>query len=378
MQEKDLTTLTRRRFIAASAITLFAAGKLNPASAKKTRKLLSGVDISWLPEVERYRKNFFTRSRKPLKAIKLLKYQGVKVGRIRVFVNPDSENGDLDRAIDLAKRLKKSNLQICIDLHYSDTWADPGHQTTPAGWSTTSIEDLEDSVYNYTKQTLRKFKAAGVTPEWVQLGNEISNGMMWPLGQINSSDATQWQNLSRIHQAATNALRQVAPNAKSILHLDCGGDYNRVKWWLEQADQYNLTEYDIVGVSFYSQWHGELSDLQSVLNLIAKERKQKVLIAETAYPWIAQSFGSDVININHPPLTDCPYTKSGQANYVKKLQNMLLALPQNRGLGIWWWEGLATKVESNNQIFWNGGMANSTLVDTDRTALPALIQLGLK
>ncbi|MCX6403280.1 MAG: glycosyl hydrolase 53 family protein, partial [Actinobacteria bacterium] len=235
-------------------------------------------------------------------AIKLMKYQGVKVGRIRVWVNPIDKNGDLDRAIKLAKRLKKADMQICIDFHFSDTWADPAHQITPAAWSTTSIDDLEDQVFEYTKQTLKKFKEAGCTPQWVQLGNEISNGMMWPLGQINSDNATQWQNLSRLHQAATNALRSVAPQAKSVLHLDCGGDYNRVKWWLEQADTYNLTEYDVVGISYYSQWHGDLADLKSVLDLITKERKQKVLIAETAYPWIDQTFGSDVIDVSYPAL----------------------------------------------------------------------------
>lgn len=370
--------LSRRKFLGAMAIAILAASTPNSAFAKPKRMLANGIDISWLPEVEKYKKNFFTRARRPMDAIKLMKYQGIKVGRIRVWVDPIDENGDVDRAIKLAKRLKKADMQICIDFHFSDTWADPGHQTTPAGWSTTSIDELEDSVYVYTKRTLRLFKAAGVTPHWVQLGNEIANGMMWPLGWVGGDDAIQWQNLSRLHQAATNALREVAPKAKSILHLECGGEYERVKWWLEQADQYNITEYDVIGISFYTQWQGDLTNLQSVLNLIAKERKQKVLVAETAYPWIDQTFGSDVIDINHPPLAGCPYTRDGQANYVKKVQNMLLALPNNRGLGVWWWEGLATKVEVNSTIVWNGGMANSALVNTDRTALPALIQLGLK
>lgn len=370
--------LSRRKFLGAMTIAAIAASTSGRALAKQARKLANGIDISWLPEVEKYKKNYFTRSRKPMDAIKLMKYQGVKVGRIRVWVDPIDNNGDLDRAIKLAKRLKKANMQICIDFHFSDTWADPGHQTTPAAWSTTSIDDLEDQVFTYTKRTLRLFKEAGCTPQWVQLGNEIANGMMWPLGWVGGDDAIQWQNLSRLHQAATNALRSVAPQAKSILHLECGGDYGRVKWWLEQADQYNITEYDVVGISYYSQWQGDLGDLQSVLDLIAKERKQKVLIAETAYPWIDQTFGSDVIDVNHPPLAGCPYTRDGQANYVKKIQNMLLALPNNRGLGVWWWEGLATKVEVDSTIVWNGGMANSALVNTDRTALPALIQLGLK
>ena len=370
--------LSRRKFLGAMTIAALAASTPGRALAKPKRMLANGIDISWLPEIEKYKKNFFTRARRPMDAIKLMKFQGVKVGRIRVWVDPIDGNGDLDRAIKLAKRLKKANLQICIDFHYSDTWADPGHQTTPAGWSTTSIDDLEDSVYTYTKRTLRLFKAAGVTPEWVQLGNEITFGMMWPLGYIDGENVTQWQNLSRLHQAATNALREVAPKAKSILHLHPGGDYNWIKWWLEQADQYNITEYDVIGISFYTQWQGDLTNLQSVLDLIAIERRQKVLVAETAYPWTPTTFGNDVIDVSHPQLTGYPYTPTGQANYVKKIQNMLLALPNNRGLGVWWWEGLATKVEVNSTIVWNGGMANSALVNTDRTALPALIQLGLK
>ncbi len=370
--------LSRRNFLGALSIAAIIATTPGKAIAKNSRKLINGVDISWLPEVERYRRKFFTRSRKPMDAIELLHFQGVKVGRIRVFVDPSDLNGDLNRAINLAKRLKKSKMQICIDLHYSDTWADPGHQTTPNGWSTTSISELETSVFNYTKQTLRKFKNAGITPAFVQLGNEITYGMLWPLGQINGEDATQWQNFARIQHKAHLALNQVFPKAKSILHLHCGGDYNWVSWWLEQADSYNINNYEIVGISFYPQWHGTIANLKSVLEHIAITRKQKVLIAETAYPWIDQTFGSDVIDVSHDELDGFPYTKDGQAAYLKKLQNLLLDLPNNRGIGVWWWEGLATKVENNSTILWNGGMANSAIVDLDRTALPSLIQLGRK
>ena len=368
--------MKRRTFIKVSALTFLATATNRSAFASQTRKLTNGVDVSWLPEVEKYRKNFFTRSGKPMDGIKLLKYQGVKVGRIRVWVDPIDANGSLERALKLAKRLKKEKMQICIDLHFSDTWADPGHQTIPAAWSHEDVEVLATQLRNYTKQTLKKFKDADCTPQWVQLGNEITNGMLWPLGAMNSNDETQWQNLSRLLDAAHKGMRAVTPNAKSILHLDCGGDYFRVKWWLEKAEEFNINDFDVVGLSFYPQWHGSLEDLSSVVEHITTVNKQNVLIAETAYPWTDQTFGSDVYDVSIPPLTNYPYTKTGQAKYLKDIQQLLLDQPNNRGLGVWWWEGLATKVESNNQIRWNGGMANSALVDTNRIALPSLIQLG--
>jgi arabinogalactan endo-1,4-beta-galactosidase len=266
--------------------------------------------------------------------------------------------------------------QTRIDLHFSDTWADPSNQTMPLGWSS-EIDKLEKEVYEYTQQTLQTFVLSGVTPQWIQIGNEVAGGFLWPVGKITSGDASQWQNFVRLQNASTRALRAVLPKALSIVHLECGGDHQRVQWWLNNAQTYGLVNYDVLGLSYYSQWSGPLEELSKTLNVVTSEFKKPVVIAETAYPWISQQFGNDVLDTNKALLDGHPFTANGQKKFVLSLEKILRQQPGNRGVGLWWWEPMALKVlDSSGVIIWNGGMANSALFDIQGRVLPALNALN--
>ena len=366
-----------RRQVIAGTIAGMVSTSLLPSSPvlAATAVMQSGSDISWLPTYEAAGGKFFTTAGKPIDAFALMKASGFKVARIRVFVNPSDNNGRLDNAIALATRAKAAGIDTCIDLHFSDTWADPGHQITPAGLSTTDINLLASQVRSYVVATLNRFKALNLPITYVQLGNEISNGFMWPLGQMNSSSDQQWKNLAQLFNAATSGLREVAPTAKSVLHLDCGGDSSRVRWWLMKASLYRIRDFDIVGLSFYPQWHGSIANLTETLEMVAWEFNKPVVIAETAYPYTTTRFGSDVIDVTKGVFTAYPATPAGQASYAKKLVAIMKKLSNNNGVGIWWWEGLATHVMKNNQVVWDSGMTNSTLVDGTGKALPSLAAL---
>jgi len=364
--------ITRREAIAGSiaAITSFALP--NFASGATRSVLKNGVDISWLPDVEAAGGKFYTAEGKVIDGIALLKLNGIRVGRIRVFVNPTTGNGEIGRAIALAKRLKNQGMEVCVDLHYSDDWADPGWQQAPAAWPT-NLADLELQVINYTQEALGKFVSAGVYPQWVQLGNEISNGFLWPIGHIATGSSDEWENFVTLYNAASYALRQTLPRAKSVLHLDCGGDPAKVRYWYQSATEHGISDFDIFGLSYYCQWQGPLDALATTLQVVSTEIKKPVLIAETAYPWTPEKFGHDVIDTSTAHLDGYPQTPAGQSAYVSNLKALLRSQPKNLGVGIWWWEGLATFVQSaDQQELWNGGMANSALVDTSGKALPAL------
>ena len=368
--------LTRRHFLLGSGVALSALTSAPELQASKPRSLSNGADISWLPEIEAAGGRFFDVQGKRIDAIALLKQSGVKLGRIRVFVNPETENGSLDRAIAIARRLKTHKLEICIDLHFSDTWADPANQTTPAGWSN-EIDKLENEVYKYTQETLIKFAGSGVTPDWIQIGNEVAGGFLWPLGRVSSGNSSQWQNFVRLQNASALAIRELLPNARIMVHLECGGDSQRVQWWLSNARTYGLDNYDVLGLSYYSQWSGSLMQLSKTLNVVTTEFKRPVVIAETAYPWTVRRFGNDVIDTSKALLVGHPLTASGQKKFVLSLEKILQQQPGNRGLGLWWWEPLALQVRSaNGGITWNGGMANSALIDSDGKVLPALSALN--
>ena len=369
--------LNRREFISASAVTAaLALLPMNSAQAK-IRRLKNGIDISWLPEVEAAGGKFFTSTGKVIDPIRLMKLSGISVGRIRVWVNPVDANGSISRAIKLAKRLKQQGLEICIDFHFPDTWADPAHQSIPAAWSNESLTKLKTDLSGYISSALYKFRAAKVTPQWVQLGNEISNGFLWPLGKIDSNAPEQWRNFVELYKSATKALRKASPKTQSILHLDCGGDSDKLQWWFTMAEQYGLTDYDVVGLSYYSQWHGPLINLRAGMSTAIEISNKPVLIVETAYPWTVRRFGSDVLDVSKSGLPHLPLTEDGQAEYVKRLQTMLRGVPKNKGIGIWWWEGLSHQVKSSDGgLLWNGGMGNATLVNSSGRPLKSLTELG--
>lgn len=368
--------LSRRAFLAAPILSLVSLANPLSSSATPRRALSNGIDISWLPEVEKAGGLFYTVQGAKIDPIKLLKVSGVKVGRIRVFVNPKTSNGDLNQALALAKRLKAQGLEICIDLHFSNDWADPAHQATPSDWPT-DIDKLEHAVISYTEKTLKKFVKAGVPPQWVQIGNEIGGGFLWPLGRISGGERYDWENFVRLHNAATKVLRRLIPKARSVLHLEWGGDSNRVRWWLLKAQMYGLAKFDVLGISYYSQWGGPLANLADTLKVVSTEFDFPVVIAETAYPWISQTFGNDVLDVNSAKLSGIAMSTGGQKIYLQALRDMVLRQPAKKGIGIWWWEGLATIVRSKDgTVLWNGGMANSAMVNTKGKALPSLKLLG--
>ena len=344
----------------------------NGFSAEAATILRNGIDISWLPIFEDAGGKYYNSSGKVTEAFALMKANGVSVVRIRVFVNPSYRNGRLSDALNLAQRAKNAGIDVCLDLHFSDDWADPGKQNIPASWSNSNVQLLASQLNAYVTNTLNEFKSRNLPLAYVQLGNEITNGMLWPLGKISSNDQYQWKNLATLYNSAVAALRSTLPSAKNLLHLDAGGDAKRIRWWLMQASQYWIRDFNVVGLSYYPQWHGPLKGLQETLDMVAWEFNKPVVIAETAYPWTTTRFGGDVLDPYTSTLSGYPATPSGQSAYLKKLNSIVKSLYGGNGIGVWWWEGLAGRVSSNGRVIWDSGMTNSTLVSDVDKALPAL------
>jgi arabinogalactan endo-1,4-beta-galactosidase len=377
MHLNGCVNITRRQALWTAAAAMMSLASERGAFAAAQRRLTNGVDVSWLPAVEAAGAQYFDAQGHRIDPIKLLKANGVRVGRIRVFVNPADENSTIASAIALSHRLVKSGLQVCLDLHFSDTWADPAHQLVPTAWAGLDLAGLTQQVSDYTEACLKRFVHAGVRPTWIQLGNEITNGFLWPLGRISSDSAEQWESFTQLHNAATDAMHSVLPHATSILHLDCGGDASRVDWWLSNSLKHGVRGVDIVGVSYYSQWGGPLKQLAATLEVASGKYGKRVLVAETAYPWTHRTYGNDVLDVSKAELDAFPLTKSGQAAYLHAVQSIVRKLPNQRGVGVWWWEGFATRViDADGFVLWNGGMANAALVTPYGCALPALKELG--
>lgn len=167
----------------------------------------------------------------PLETI--LSDAGVNIVRQRLWVDPSDGNYDLDYSLELAKRANAAGLEIYLDFHYSDSWADPSHQTTPSAWADYGIDDLAYKVYNYTLATMDSFQSAGIPLSLVSIGNEITAGMLWPLGNVDETDGTY--NLARFLHSASSGIKDstIATQPKILVHLDNGWDYDTQEWWYD-------------------------------------------------------------------------------------------------------------------------------------------------
>lgn len=253
-----------------------------------------------------------------------LREGGLNYIRLRTFIDPDISNGheraystegfcDLEHIIEVAREVKARGMYFLLNFHYSNTWADPGKQWKPVAWQDLHGKALEQKVYEYTRNAVRRLADAGAKPDMVQVGNEIINGMLWPDGRIERyGDYAVFANLLK---AGIRGVRDVDPGIKIMLHLALGGENHRSRNFLDRVIAQGV-EFDIIGQSYYSQWHGTMSDLRENLVDLATRYKQPMIVVE--------------------------YGGSGSS--VRDLHDLVRALPGGKGIGtfIFGGEGLAS------------------------------------
>ena len=316
------------------------------------------------------------------------KQQGWNAARVRLFVNPanasaaDKGQGviqNLDTVKVLGARIKAAGMQFMLDFHYSDSWADPVKQFTPAEWASLDDEQLEQKVYEYTRDCLRTLKAAGATPDYIQTGNEISYGMLWgPVGTPNANlkkcyvgDETNWERFANLLKAAGRACREECPKAKIILHTERVAKLNILLNFYNQMKSKQV-DYDIIGLSYYPYFHGDLSTLASALNNLSNSFQEKdIMIVETGY-----SYHYKVGDLDYS--STWPLTLEGQRKFTADL--IARIKPYARLKGLFWWfpeaneYGLGGSYWSTlhvNDNWYNAGLWNH---ETGR-ATPALYEL---
>jgi arabinogalactan endo-1,4-beta-galactosidase len=210
-----------------------------------------GADVSWLTHLEAEGYKFYTpdENRTQMECMSLLRdYCGVNSIRLRVWVNPEDGWNNVDDVVLKARRANQLGMRIMIDFHLSDTWADPSNQQIPKAWENLNLEQMEDSVAGHVRSTLLALKAAGVTPEWVQIGNETTPGMLLPMGSTDNP-----QQLTALNNAGYDAVKEVCPDALVIVHLDSGNDQTRYDRMFGILDA-NGGKYDMIGMSLYPYW----------------------------------------------------------------------------------------------------------------------------
>lgn len=288
----------------------------------KNDNFVKGGDISWLPQMEESGYIFYNDNGESEDCFKILKDHGINSIRLRTWVNP-SENPhsghcSKEETVAMAKRAQKWGMRIMINFHYSDSWADPGKQNKPKEWEGLNFEELKQALYDYTYDILDALKKEGITPNWVQLGNEIPSGMIHPEGHTDN-----WPQLVALLNKGYDAVKEVSPSSKIILHVDQGNDNERFRWWFDNAEEYGA-KYDIIGMSFYPWWLVGKPDYTEVIddlgnNLIdmANRYNKEVMVVEVG--------GED----------DKP---QNSYDMLRAVIEKVRAVPNNKGLGVFYWE----------------------------------------
>jgi len=345
-------------------------------------KFWYGVDLSYVNEIEDYggvyRDTGIVRD-----PFVILSGHGADLVRVRLWYNPQwvgvltggNLYSDLYDAETTIRRAKEAGMEVCLDLHYSDTWADPGTQETPEAWKQAGQEALRDSVYVYTLRVLTYLEGKDLTPEMVQIGNETNSGMLWPAGK---AEGENWQAFGLLLNSGIRAVRDFSASSDIspmiILHV---AQLQHASWWIGQVvSKGGVTDFDILGISHYPKWStvNNFTQITTVISTIRQTYNKKVMIVETAYPWTAENY-DQYTNIMGPAdsIPGFPLTPAGQKEFLVSLTR---AVKDGGGCGVIYWE--PAWITSAMKDKWGTGSSweNCTLFDFSGNALESMDYLN--
>ncbi len=302
-----------------------------------------GVDLSYVNQIEDYG-GVYRDSGQTRDCLKILKDHGANTVRIRLWhtptwvgkLNAGKLYYDLYGVEKMIRRAKDAGLAVSLDIHYSDTWADPQKQETPAAWKDLPLNTLKDSVYNYTIAVLNYYKSKNLVPEMVQVGNETNNGMCWPVGKINKND---FSNYAVLLKSGIKAVRDFSKTStikpRVIIHE---AQLQTAGWWMNGITSAGVKDYDIIGLSHYTKW-STVKTMQGVtdtIRMLKKKYKKTVMIIETGYPWTTGN--SDGYNNIFSATDTAPGYNISANDQYRYLKDLTQAVIDGGGKGIQYWE----------------------------------------
>ena len=338
-----------------------------------------GGDLSVLLKYEEQKATYLDKDGKAIAdVLAFVKEQGWNTVRMRLFADPSKDTDknvcqDIEYVKSLGKRIKAAGLYFMLDFHYSDTWADPEHQTMPLEWGMINTPAFE-YIYTYTKTNLEALVTAAATPDFIQIGNEISFGMLWDGCKVSANsnwtayEDTNWDHFSTALKNASKACREMCPEAKIVIHTEqCANNPTLDVAFFKRIQQYDI-DYDIIGTSYYPYFKGPLANLDKGLSELEKNFPDKqIQLVETGYPSKWEVKGS-----TYDYTKTYPYSHEGQRQYAADLIATLKKHPQVNGLSWWYAEANAKGCTGSLAEGWY----NASLFDNETgRALPALYEL---
>ena len=309
-----------------------------------------GADLSFLKQAED-RGSIFKDDSQAKPGLQIFKDHGYNWVRLRLFHTPTQLPNSLEYTIAQAKAARQLGFKFLLDYHYSDTWADPGKQFIPKAWEGKSHEQMVVALRDYTRETTIAFREAGVLPDMVQVGNEITNGMLWPDAKLPQN----WDHFADFIKAGIDGVYAGAGDGarpRIMIHIDKGGEWAATKAFFDKLNTYPVT-YDVIGQSYYPWWHGSINDLRENLMKTAREYRKDIIVVEAAYNWTPGNYRT-----NPAPFPESP---EGQKQFWEEVNRTVQAAPDGRGIGVFWWEPAV-----------GGGRGGRGFFDREGNALPVI------
>lgn len=357
-------------------------------------KFVKGMDLSTLLELEKCGARYYVDGTE-MDILDIMKKYDVDTIRIRLWNDPYSESGesygagenDLKTTLAIAKKVTDAGLGVLLNFHYSDFWADPGKQIKPKAWKDYGVEELEKAVYDFTVDTMKVFHDNGINTTMVQVGNELSNGLLWPEGKVPNYD-----NIAKFVNAGIRGVRAIDADVPIMIHLDNGGNNALYREWFDEFTKRG-EDFQLIGLSYYPFWHGTLDMLTDNMNDIAERYGKELIIAEVSMGYTMEDYKE------YEKLTDeqrkgyatrqklvdkieYPMTVQGQYDFMEDFLNRISHIKGNKGKGFFYWEpawipvpgsGWATEASlkyMNDKGPCGNEWANQALFDYDGNALP--------
>jgi arabinogalactan endo-1,4-beta-galactosidase len=339
--------LKTMKFLSLAALSLFCAIHIARAD-----DFAFGADLSFLKQAED-RGTVFKDGTNAAPGLQIFRNHNYNWIRLRLFVEPVKESlpNNLAYTLAMAKEAKQMGCKILLDFHYAQSWADPGKQPTPDQWKNMSHKERAQAVFEYTRDTIATFRDAGVLPDMVQIGNEITHGMLWPDGRLPN-----WDNFADYLRAGINGVNAGCGSEKRpkiLLQLAEDGKPASTQYFFDKIRSYDIP-YDIIGFSYYPWWHGSIDDLKTNLAFAVNRYGKDVMVVETAYYWKPNG---ETRNRLRP----FPETPEGQRDFLAAVTQAVMNAPDGHGKGVFWWEPAVT-----------GNLAARGFFDDDGNSLPVL------
>ncbi|NLI94943.1 MAG: cellulase family glycosylhydrolase [Erysipelotrichaceae bacterium] len=319
--------------------------------------MIKGVDISTLLEMEENNIRYYDFDNEEITDILVfMKEHGIESIRLRLWVDPYSEEGiayeggtlSLERVIEIAKKVQNAGFSIMLDYHFSDFWTDPGKQMIPKAWQNYDFAQLKVVLSEYVKTTLQTFSKHEIKLDFIQPGNEITNGMLWPIGKVYEDDVLidgGYKRLSELLKVAVEQIRDIYPESKIILHLERSGDAAMYDEWFSHMIKEEV-DFDIIGLSYYPFFHGSFDLLGKTLD-VCNSFGYPTMIVETGYVYTLEPApNTTMVVLNKDEgFVPYPYTVKGQADFIKRLSELA---KEKNVQGIYYWEPLWLPGENVN------------------------------